>query len=45
MHGLVGREGLSHFLKAKHPERYVEYVRRITLIKSAIADEMKNCEV
>jgi 3'-phosphoadenosine 5'-phosphosulfate sulfotransferase (PAPS reductase)/FAD synthetase len=38
-------EGLSYFLKAKYPERYVEYVRRITLIKSAISDEMNNCEV
>lgn len=38
-------EGLSHFLKAKYPDRYAEYVRRIHLIKSAVADEMANCEV
>lgn len=38
-------EGLSHFLKAKYPEQHGEYVRRITLIKQAIADQMADCEV
>ena len=38
-------EGLSHYLKAKHPEHHKEYVRRITLIKTAISDQMADCEV
>lgn len=38
-------EGLSKFLEAKHPERHAEYVRRITLIKQAIAEQMADCEV
>lgn len=38
-------EGLSRYLEAKHPQRYAEYVRRITLIKHAIATQMAECEV
>lgn len=38
-------EGLTRHLEAEHPVEYAERLRRITLIKSAIADEMQNCEV
>lgn len=38
-------EGLSKFLESSYPEKFVEYTRRVTLIKSAIADELLNCEV
>ena len=38
-------EGLSHYLKAKHQEHHKEYVRRITLIKTAISEQMADCEV
>lgn len=39
------RDGLSRFLEAEHPSQHAEYVRRIGLIKSAIAEEISNCEV
>lgn len=38
-------EGLSRYLKAKHPEEFAEYHRRIGLIKQAIAEQMADCEV
>lgn len=38
-------EGLSRYLAAKHPEQHREYVRRIGLIKRAIAEQMADCEV
>ena len=38
-------DGLSRFLEAEYPSQHVEYVRRIGLIKSAIAEEISNCEV
>jgi phosphoadenosine phosphosulfate reductase len=38
-------EGLSRFLEAKYPDRHREYVRRITLIKQAVATQMADCEV
>lgn len=38
-------EGLSRYLAAKHPDRHKEYVRRITLIKTAISEQMADCEV
>jgi phosphoadenosine phosphosulfate reductase len=38
-------EGLSEYLKHKHPEAFVEYRRRIHLIKQAIAEQMADCEV
>lgn len=38
-------EGLSRFLAAKYPDPHAEYVRRVTLIKAAVAEELTNCEV
>lgn len=38
-------EGLSRFLEARHPEQHKEYVRRVTLIKQAISEQMADCEV
>lgn len=38
-------EGLSRYLKAEHPVAFVEYERRVGLIKQAVADQMAECEV
>lgn len=38
-------EGLSKYLLAKHPEAYVEYTRRVHLIKRAVNKQMLDCEV
>lgn len=38
-------EGISTYLKARHPEQFQEYVRRVTLIKQAIFGQMDYCEV
>lgn len=38
-------EGLSRFLEARYPAQHVEYVRRISLIKAAVAEHMNDCEV
>jgi phosphoadenosine phosphosulfate reductase len=38
-------DGLSKYLEAKHPPEFAEYLRRVTLIKRAVAAEMQNCEV
>lgn len=38
-------EGISKFLRARHPEQHAEYVHRVTLIKQAISDQMNECEV
>lgn len=38
-------EGIDKFLEAKYPDKFVEYNRRVGLIKSAVADELNNCEV
>lgn len=38
-------ENLSKWLEAKYPVQHTEYVRRITLIKQAVADQMADCEV
>lgn len=37
--------GHAAYLKAVHPEVHTEYVRRIRLIKSAVAAQMDKCEV
>lgn len=38
-------EGLSKYLKAKHPAAFDEYARRLFLIKQAVAEQMAECEV
>ena len=38
-------EGLSRFLEAKYPDQHKEYVRRIVLIKKAVAEQLAECEV
>lgn len=38
-------EGLSHYLAARHPVHFMEYKRRVDLIKQAVADQLAECEV
>lgn len=38
-------EGLSYYLAEKYPSEFVEYRRRILLIKRAVEDQMSKCEV
>ena len=38
-------EGMSKYLEARHPQAFVEYKRRIGLIKQAVAAQMTDCEV
>ena len=38
-------EGLSRYLKHEHPVQFVEYQRRVGLIKSAVAEQLSKCEV
>lgn len=38
-------DGHANYLRNEHPVLFFEYKRRITLIKGAIADQMKLCEV
>jgi len=38
-------DGHANYLRNEHPVLFFEYKRRIGLIKSAIADQMKLCEV
>jgi phosphoadenosine phosphosulfate reductase len=38
-------EGLPQYLHAQHPAAFTEYVRRIGLIKRAVADQLSECEV
>ena len=38
-------DGHAKYLAAEHPGAYTEYVRRIRLIKTAVANQMAACEV
>jgi len=38
-------EGLSRYLQAEHPVHFVEYKRRVSLIKEAVAEQMAHCEI
>jgi len=38
-------EGLSVYLKNEHPVAFVEYKRRVELIKQAVFEQMAECEV
>lgn len=38
-------DGLSHYLKAEHPAQFLEYQRRVTLIKQAVVDQLDRCEI
>lgn len=38
-------EGLSRYLRAEHPAQFIEYRRRVFLIKEAITEQMAHCEI
>ena len=38
-------EGLSEYLRHEHPIQFVEYKRRVGLIKFAVAEQLLKCEV
>lgn len=38
-------EGLSEYLRHRHPDQFNEYRRRVILIKQAVADTLATCEV